>query len=109
LRAGAAKPSGGAGFVDEVAEIAFGVAAVGVASVCVFFGDDMKKFFDGAAFRGLFVQFELRSQAAQEFCRFEHDVGILEGADEAANRTRVLGDSLRNCCEIFVWRSDRDW
>jgi len=106
LRAGAAKPSGGAGFVDEVAEIAFGVAAVGVASVCVFFGDDMKKFFDGAAFRGLFVQFELRSQVAQKFCRC-HDVRILESGNEWTNRTRGLRDFLRNLARFFSWRECR--
>jgi hypothetical protein len=93
---------GGAGFVDEFAEVAFGVAAVGVATVFVFFGDDVEKFFDGAALRGQFVQFKLRSQAAQEFCRFEH-VGSLENADEAANRTRGLRNFLRNSHEIFVW------
>ena len=64
---------GGAGFVDQLAEVAFGVAAVGVAAVFVFFGDEVEKFFDGAAFRGLFVEFELRGQAAQKFCCFEHD------------------------------------
>src|ERR1700733_463419 len=78
---------GGAGFVcvyliDEVAEVAFGVAA----------------------FRGLFVEFELRSQAAQEFCCFEHDEEILSGEGEATNRTLVLGRNLRNICDFFAWR-----
>ena len=99
---------GGAGFVcvyliDEVAEVAFGVAAVGVAAFFVFSGDFVHQFIDGAAFRGLFVEFELRSQAAQEFCCFEHDVGILKSEGEATNRTLVLGGNLRNICDIFAW------
>src|ERR1700722_15057143 len=53
---------GGAGFVDEVAEVAFGVAAVGVAAFFVFSGDFVHSFVDGAAFRGLVVEFELRTQ-----------------------------------------------
>ena len=71
----------------------------------------MEKFFDGAAFRGWFVQFELRSQAAQEFCRFEHDEEILESGSEAANRTWGLGGNLRNICDIFAWRvyQESDW
>jgi hypothetical protein len=64
----------------------------------------MEKFFDGAAFRGLFVQFELRSQAAQKFCCFEHDDEILESGNDATNRTRGLGGNLRNICDIFAWR-----
>ena len=54
----------GAGFVDEGAKVAFGVAAAGVEADVVFFGDYVEEFFDGAALRGLFVEFELRSQAA---------------------------------------------
>ena len=100
--------SGGDGFVDgdfvdEVAEVAFGVAAVGVAAVFVFVGDLVHEFVNGAAFRGLFVEFELRSQAAQEFCCFEHDEEILSGEGEATNRTLVLGRNLRNICDIFAW------
>ena len=100
---------GGAGFVcvyliDEVAEVAFGVAAVGVAAFFVFSGDFVHQFVDGAAFHGLFVEFELRSQAAQEFCCFEHDEEILSGEGEATNRTLVLGRNLRNICDIFAWR-----
>jgi len=54
----------GAGFVYQGAEIAFGVAAAGVDSEVVFFGDEMKKLFDRAALGGLLVDFELRSQVA---------------------------------------------
>jgi hypothetical protein len=95
--------SGGAGFVDEFAEVALGVAAAGVTAVFVFFSDEVEKFFDGAAFRGLFVDFELRGQAAQKFCRFEHDGEILRSGNEATNRTWGLGGNLRNICDIFAW------
>ncbi len=67
--------SGGAGFLDEVAEVAFGIAAVGVAAVVELFGDLVEQFVYGATFRGLLVQFELSGEAAQEFCRVEHDGG----------------------------------
>ena len=63
----------------------------------------MEIFFDGAAFRGLLVQFELRGQAAQEFSCLEHDEGILRNGSEATNRTRGLGRNLRNICDIFAW------
>jgi hypothetical protein len=97
---------GGAGFdlIDEVAEVAFGVAAVGVAAFFVLSGDFVHQFVDGAAFRGWFVEFELRSQAAQEFCCFEHDEEILKSEGEATNRTLVLGDFLRNSARFFSWR-----
>jgi hypothetical protein len=93
---------GGAGFVDEGAEVAFGVAAAGVLADFVFFLDEAKEFFDGAAFRGGFVEFELRGQAAQEICR-RHDERILSDGDGAANRTRVLRICLRNWRELFAW------
>jgi hypothetical protein len=83
-------------FVDEVAEVAFGVAAVGVAAVCEFVGDLVHQFVYGAAFRGLFVEFELGSEAAQEFGCVDHDEGILRFAGEATNRTGVLGEWIRN-------------
>ena len=43
-------------------------------------------------------------QAAQKFCRVEHDGEILEGAEEATNRTGVLGGNLRNTYDFFTWR-----
>ena len=100
--------SGGDGFVDgdfvdEDAEVAFGVAAVGVAAVFVFVGDLVHEFVNGAAFRGLFVEFELGGEAAQEFCCVDHDEEILRGAVEGTNRTRVLGEWIRNSFEIFAW------
>jgi hypothetical protein len=117
--------SGGDGFVcgdfvDEVAEVAFGVAAVGVAAIFEFIGDLIHEFVYGAALRGLFVEFQLSGEAAQEFCRVDHDEEILRVADEETNRTGVLGEWIRNMCEIFAWRvyqkrkvigekSDRDW
>jgi hypothetical protein len=84
-----------AGFVDHGAEVAFGVAGAGVKAYLVLFGDQVQEFFDGAAFRGLFVHFELRGQAAQKFCCC-HDERILSSGNERANRTCGLRNSLRN-------------
>ena len=91
-------------FVDEVAEVAFGIAAVGVAALFVFDGDFVEQFVHGAAFRGLFVELELSGEAAQKFCCVDHDEEILRVGGEGTNRTGVLGEWIRNTCEIFAWR-----